>query len=210
MHYAAKLFSASTVLQPYAYQGWLEWAKLCEESGDAAKCKELLSQGLYYCPENDNLIVKSIKVHERDNESDKIRKLLKSDQWRVKVESALFEGRMGNHEQASKIFDSLCLQVANGPVYLEASRYQEREGDFERALDYCEEGLDYNPKYAPLWFQYLRLYEKVSQNSRETRFDDFQTMMNDLHANVSRELEWKVHVEAAQCLERLGSFDKSL
>ena len=34
MVYATRLFKVATSLQPYAYQGWLEWAKLCEESGD--------------------------------------------------------------------------------------------------------------------------------------------------------------------------------
>ena len=42
MSYATKLFKTATLLQPYAYQGWLEWAKLCEESGDTIMCKKLL------------------------------------------------------------------------------------------------------------------------------------------------------------------------
>jgi len=64
--YACRLFKTATALQPYAYQGWLEWSKLCEESGEIAKCKELLQEGLSYCIENENLIVKSIKVYEKD------------------------------------------------------------------------------------------------------------------------------------------------
>jgi len=39
-----------------------------------------------------------------------------------------------------------------GPLYFEASRYEEREGHFNESLAICEEGLDYNPKYGPLWF----------------------------------------------------------
>ena len=82
-------------------------------------------------------------------------------------------------------------------MYLEASRYEEREGSLEESLTYCEEGLDFNPKYSPLWFQYLRLYEKASRELRERRFDDLQTLLNDMHQNVSRELEWKIYVETA-------------
>jgi hypothetical protein len=26
------------------------------------------------------------------------------------------------------------------------------EGNLEDALKFCEDGLDFNPKYAPLWF----------------------------------------------------------
>lgn len=71
------------------------------------------------------------------------------------------------------MFKEICEKVGNGPVYLETSRYEEREGCLDEALTYCEKGLDYNPKYAPLWFQYLRLYEKASADIRERRFDDF-------------------------------------
>ena len=53
-----------------------------------------------------------------------------------------------------------------GPVFLEASRYEERESYLAESLKICEEGLDYNPKYGPLWFQYLRLYEKLDEKSR--------------------------------------------
>lgn len=39
-----------------------------------------------------------------------------------------------------------------GPVFLEASRYEERESYLTESLALCEEGLDFNPKYGPLWF----------------------------------------------------------
>ena len=32
--------------------------------------------------------------------------------------------------------------------------------------------------------------------------------MNDMHQNVSRELEWKIYIEAAQTLERLNKADR--
>jgi hypothetical protein len=31
-----------------------------------------------------------------------------------------------------------------------------------------------------------------------------------MHANVSRELEWKIFIEAAQTLERVGSYEKAV
>ncbi len=85
---------------------------------------------------------------------------------------------------------------------MEASRFEEREGNILQSLKICEEGLDVNPRYAPLWFQYLRLYEKADQY--RDRFDDIQTILNDLHQNVSTELEWKVYIEAGQMFERTG------
>jgi hypothetical protein len=45
--------------------------------------------------DNDNLIIKYIKVFERDGEFDEVRNLIRGDQWKVLVEGALFEGRIG-------------------------------------------------------------------------------------------------------------------
>ena len=82
-----------------------------------------------------------------------MRKLYQGNQhWRVLVEGALFEGRIGMVLNARKIFKELCQTVGNGPIFLEASRYEEREGNIAQSLDFCEEGLDINPRYAPLWF----------------------------------------------------------
>lgn len=87
--YACRLFRCATQMQPYAYQGWLEWAKLYEESGEIDKCKDLLKEGLGYCRDNENLIVKSIKVYEKEKEYAKVRQLfMTNDQWRVQLEGA--------------------------------------------------------------------------------------------------------------------------
>lgn len=91
-------------------------------------------------------------MFEREGEYENVRKLIKCDQWKVQIEGALFEGRIGECQKARKLFHQLCKTYGNGPVYLEASRYEEREGCVEESLNFCEEGLDYNPKYAPLWF----------------------------------------------------------
>lgn len=69
------------------------------------------------------------------------------------LEGALFEGRIGNKAVARQMFRNL-LDTCNsyGPIFFEASKYEEREGDIDFAVKICEEGLDYNVKYGPLWF----------------------------------------------------------
>ena len=58
------------------------------------------------------------------------------------LEGALFEGRSGNKEAARKAFKQLLKKCQSyGPIYLEASKYEEREGDIIRAMKICEEGL---------------------------------------------------------------------
>lgn len=83
------------------------------------------------------------------------------------LEGALFEGRIGAREHARAQFRELMDKCQTyGPLFFEASRYEEREGYLKESLRICEEGLDYNSKYGPLWFQYLRLYEKLDSTER--------------------------------------------
>lgn len=42
------LFKLVSYLQPYAYQGWLEYAKMEEECGMQEKSKHILMQGLKF------------------------------------------------------------------------------------------------------------------------------------------------------------------
>jgi tetratricopeptide (TPR) repeat protein len=165
---AKLLFKLITHIQPYAYQGWLEFAKMQEECGRNEAARMILQVGLKFNPLNDNLFVKAIKVEERSRLFDSVRSLLgslkdeKFDRaWRMILEGALFEGRCGNKESARRAFRYLLRNCQSyGPIYLEASKYEEREGEVDKAIDVCEEGLQYNSKYGPLWFQYLRLLEK--------------------------------------------------
>ena len=50
--------------------------------------------------------------------------------WRMILEGALFEGRSGNQEAARLAFKHLLKNCQTyGPIYLEASKYEEREGE---------------------------------------------------------------------------------
>jgi tetratricopeptide (TPR) repeat protein len=131
--------------------------------------------------------------------------------WRMVLEGALFEGRIGNQVEARKIFTKLLQECKSyGPVFFEASKYEEREGNIESSLEICEQGLDFNVKYSPLWFQYLHLYEKMPEKERTKRFSSLQTILNEMFQNIARELEWKIYIEAAQTYERLNDCDKAI
>lgn len=55
---ARKFYREVIKLQPYASQGWLEYAKMEEECGQLDKCAEILTTGLTFCPYNESLMVK--------------------------------------------------------------------------------------------------------------------------------------------------------
>ena len=51
-----------------------------------------------------------------------------------------------------------------GPVYLEASRLEEKRNELGRAIEIVQRGLTEMPKYGPLWFRYTLfcLYAQLS------------------------------------------------
>jgi hypothetical protein len=73
-----------------------------------------LENGLKFSLLNENLFIKAIKVDEKLGEFENIRKLISSVEsvpldksWRMVLEGALFEGRIGNQAEARKIFAKL-------------------------------------------------------------------------------------------------------
>ena len=154
------LFKLVSYLQPYAYQGWLEYAKMEEECGNQEKSRKILIEGLKFSNLNENLFIKAIKVEEKLGNIEAVRDLLADlkgvsidKTWKMLLEGALFEGRIGNKEGARSQFRDLMDKCQTyGPLFFEASRYEEREGHLEESLQICEEGLEYNSKYGPLWF----------------------------------------------------------
>ena len=73
---AKLLFKLVSYLQPYAYQGWLEYAKMEEECGNQEKSRKILIEGLQFSKLNENLFIKAIKVEERLGNTEAVRELI--------------------------------------------------------------------------------------------------------------------------------------
>ncbi len=85
-----------------------------EECGNQEKSRRILIEGLKFSKLNENLFIKAIKVEERLGNTEAVRTLISelSDvpidkSWRMLLEGALFEGRIGNKEGARAQFRSL-------------------------------------------------------------------------------------------------------
>ena len=52
-------------------------------------------------------------------------------------------------------------------------------------------------KHTPLWFQYLKLYEKADEGIRERKFDKFTLIIRDMYRNIGKDYHWKINVELA-------------
>lgn len=96
---ARNLFHIVSIIQPYAYQGWLEFSKMEEECGNQKVSRDILIQGLKFNPLNENLFIKAIKVEEKIGNFKEIRQMIKKiidapvdKAWRILLEGALLKG----------------------------------------------------------------------------------------------------------------------
>ncbi len=213
---ARELFNRVCSLQPYASQGWLEYSKLEEESGNLTFCSTILNRGLHYCENNEHLLIRAIKHEEKlaqeqgHNDLSRARALLAPLKelsidkiWKVVLEGALMEARAGFIVEARNILNHLMHYIPwYGPLYLEAFRLERDSEEPLGALVIVERGLKEIPRYGPLWFGAFRLCEGLDVENKDFHLPRTLEMIDRAIGCISRELIWKVHLEAAQALER--------
>lgn len=207
---ARKLFQQACQLQPYASQVWLEYSKLEEECGNMQMCAKILQAGLQYCEYSENLLSRAIKHEEKMGYLLRARELLSrlkhvgiEKVWRSVLEGALLESRAGNDAMARRVLKYLMHHVPwYGPLYLEAFKLEKDLGRSKDALAIVERGLAAIPRYGPLWFGAFRLCEELDVEEHSYRLPRSMKMVDRATFNISKELLWKVHLDAAQMLER--------
>lgn len=88
-----------------------------------------------------------------------------------------------------------------GPLYLAHTKLERDYGSPTEAFSIVQKGLKELPRYGPLYFQAFRLLEREDLSHKA--YDLPRTMnMVSRADSISRELLWKVHLEAAQMQER--------
>mmetsp|Transcript_22701 Transcript_22701/g.26039 ORF Transcript_22701/g.26039 Transcript_22701/m.26039 type:complete len:1700 (-) Transcript_22701:211-5310(-) len=216
---ARNLYQRVYKLQPYASQGWLEFSKLEEECGNMNACARILFAGLEYCEYSENLLTRAIKHEEKRGNLSRGRELLSrlkhvgiEKVWRTVLEGAMLEARAGNDVMARRVLKYLMHHVPwYGPLYLEAYKLEKDLGHSNDALAVVERGLAAIPRYGPLWFGAFRLCEELDLEDQTYRLPQSMTMIDRATLSISKELIWKVHLEAAQMLERssTGNLDST-
>ncbi len=135
------------------------------------------------------------------------------------LEAAAFESRAGRDEVARLVFQYLMAHVSwVGPVFYEASRFEEKRENYRVAVDIVHAGLRTCGKYGPLWFALMRLSEKLHGVTTPlslagpdglpdtTYLQQARGAVEQALLVVSKELIWKVHFEAAGLEERVGNW----
>lgn len=207
---ARRLYQKVCQLQPYASQGWLEYSKLEEECGHVNRVTNILLAGLEYCEFSENLLTRAVKHQEKMGNLARARELLArlkhvsiDKVWRTVLEGALLEARAGNHPMARRVLKYLMHHVPwYGPLYLEAYRLERDQGNPTDAFAVVERGLTAIPRYGPLWFGAFRLCEEIDMSRKNYELPNTMRMIERATVGISKELVWKVHLEAAQMLER--------
>jgi tetratricopeptide (TPR) repeat protein len=92
-----------------------------------------------------------------------------------------------------------------GNIFQEACLLEEKCGDYQKAIEIAEKGLEDNPRYGPLYLTILRLHEKVS-NGDLTKTREIVERAIKL---IPKELKWKIYYEAAQIEDRAGNLEIS-
>jgi tetratricopeptide (TPR) repeat protein len=207
---ARTLYQKVCHLQPYAIQGWLEFSKLEEECGNMNICAKILRAGIDYCEYNDGLFARAIKHEEKVGNLSHARELLSrlkhlgiENVWRTVLEGALLEARAGNDVMARRVLKYLMHHVPwYGPLYLEAYKLEKNFGRSQEALQVVERGLGAIPRYGPLWFGAFRLCEELDHDAQQYLLPQAMSLIDRATLCVSKEIIWKVHLEAANMLER--------
>jgi len=173
-------------------------------------CANILRAGIEYCEYNDGLFARAIKHEEKMGNLSRARELLSrlkhlgiENVWRTVLEGALLEARAGNHVKARRVLKYLMHHVPwYGPLYLEAYKLEKNLGRPREALEVVERGLQAIPRYGPLWFGAFRLCEEFDHKAKEYSLPQAMSMIDRATVCVSKEIIWKVHLEAAHMLER--------
>lgn len=208
---ARKLYQQVILLQPYANQGWLEYSKLEEDCGNMNRCANILGAGLECCELNENLLTRAIKHYEKMGNVGRARELLSrlkhvgiEKVWRVVLEGALLEARAGNAVVARRVLKYLMHHIPwYGPLYLEAYKLEKDLDRTKEALAVVERGLASIPRYGPLWFGAFQLCEQIDCSNKRFDLPKSMEMIERAANNISKEVVWKVHLEAATMLERV-------
>ena len=145
-----------------------EWAKAEEEWGSIARAMEILKWGLDVIPQDENLLLKAVRLAERASHLAEARSFLArlkslpgDKRWKGMQEGALLEARRGNTMHARAVLAFLMSSISwYGPVYGEAARLEERLAKHHAHMCVVERGLRAVPRYGPLWFAALRCLER--------------------------------------------------
>jgi tetratricopeptide (TPR) repeat protein len=196
-----------------------------EDYGNLTKVKEILKQGIHYNPMNENLIIKFLRVEEKFGRIEESRKILSKlkhsnieKSWKLYLEGALLEAKLGNPKTAQRVFKMLLKNLEmQGNVYLEYAKFEENMGNLLGALKISYEGLSKNIRFSNnlelivlflgnLWGYFARICERIVEKTDYIPLDNYLSVANEC---LPKDMLWKIYLEIAGVAERKNDYFRS-
>ena len=127
-----------------------------EDLGKFKKSNQIILNGLSFCPINEPLLMKFLKIQEKIGDIKLIRKILSrlrhckiEKYWKIYVEGALLEIKFGNLNSAHLILLFINKQLPNnGQISYELAKFQASFGvSIKNLLYICLKDIDNGNKY---------------------------------------------------------------
>jgi len=185
-----------------------------EDYGNLTKVKEILKQGIHFNPLNENLIIKFLRVEEKFGRIEESRRILSKlkncsldKSWKLYLEGALLEAKLGNPKSAQRVFKMLLKNLEmQGNVYLEYAKFEENMGNLLGALKISYEGLSKNIRFSNLWGYFMRICERIVEKIDYIPLDNYLSLANDC---LPKDMLWKIYLEIAGVAERKNDYYRS-
>lgn len=94
-----------------------------------------------------------------------------------------------------------------GNIFQEACLFEEKYDQLYSALQICQIGLLYNPKFGPLHLIHIRIHEKIA-TFFSLKWDKFYDAIEFSLQNIAKELQWKIFIYLVEMESRQGNIQK--
>jgi tetratricopeptide (TPR) repeat protein len=217
---AGAMFAKLTEMQPDFINGWLDHVKCEEVAGNLNFAVSVLVEGIRHNPCNEHLAIRLLKLVEKMEDGvgaqqvcDFIGRSDPASTWKSWLQMALFKSRRGLVNEAARIMHFLVDKLPrNGVISNEAAKLEASLGHYPEAFEICHRGMEQSSRYGLLWFTYLRLFciNKANASLADKWADvSIASIVQRAQQNLSADLLWKIHFEAAQMKASLGDFAAS-
>ena len=201
---AIRLYEQATRIEPGNTQNYLDYSKLLEELGQIEDAENVLKNGLFRSSAHEQLTPKLIKMFERRQKFEAVRKILGliyknvglPDATLSLLEGVLFEVRHGDIKKALNILAELeKITFLKNNFYVDLSEDTRRRGFAELAMQCARNGLEKYPSMPSNWTHFISI-QKTTQATLEA--------LNNAAAKLSVSSMSKISQIAAFQCARLG------
>lgn len=158
------LYEKATEAEPGNAQNYLDHSKVLEELGQIEKAENILRNGIFVCAQHEQLTPKLLKMFERRQKFDAVRKVLGSLYQRLGVPAAtpsllegiLFEIRHGDIKKSLNLLSELekTSQLKNG-FFVELAEDIRRRGLSDLSIQCSQTGIEKYPTMPSNWLHFI-------------------------------------------------------